>query len=64
MTPCCEKNVIRGSSGGDCGESVYVALKVGVSSNKADILARSPISKVGLCKSTFYLVSHVITPEL
>ena len=41
-----------------------MALKMGVSWNKADILAQSPISKIGRCYSTSYLVSNIIRPEL
>ena len=62
-TPCCDKKIVRRSFGGGYGESVYVAFKVGVSWNKADILARWPISKSWRCNSTSYLFLHLIRPE-
>ena len=62
-TPCCEKKIVRRSSGGGWGESVSIALKVGVSENKAEILALSSISKIVQCNLTSYLVSYIIRPE-
>ena len=39
LSPHAQHHVVKRSYGGDCGESVYIALKVGVSLNKADNLA-------------------------
>ena len=62
-TSYCDKKIVRRSFRGGYGQSVYVAFKIGVSWNKADILALWLISKSWWCNSTSYLFLHIIRPE-